>query len=497
MQLSVSLLASFQSIATTLRATEWVGVAVMGFLSGAVWAVVRGSRPGYTGPSARIVGSAALAVILGAMWLGASVEPLLGAVILAVGCGLALWAVLLGLGVSWRGHIRPGIVPVLLAVVVGLGFALWPRVTAVAVILIALWAHRTYRRTAMAVDANLRQLATRALALSHVEAATYLTSAWFQRFAPRASNMVLLALAQRGRAGIAGLPRARAFMHSSDALLRISTLAGDAVDQRLRTDESAARESSWVRVMTREFFAQLLHRTGVAWFFCLLSDLLLATAPAKHETWAERARRSSIPVPDPEGYVVALVADLPARLHQDDIDALRNRVSKDADNGGPDWLAAVALWAERWREEATYPNRDLRLEMAVEVIWGVYEAALGPRPARFDYFDQVRLQLPELIEGSSVREISVADGMLTFHLNGMPRVFHELGSSSHLILQTEDGREWTFRQLETVESGVQLVFTTDTAPPRVVSVRKKGKSAARESAGSVADGGRAALEVTS
>jgi hypothetical protein len=287
-------------------------------------------------------------------------------------------------------------------------------------------------------------------------------------------------------------------MHSSDALLSVSRLAGDAVDQRLRTDESVARESSWVRVMTREFFAQLLHRTGVAWFFCLLSDLLLATAPAKHETWAERARHSAVPVPDPEGYAVTLVADLPAKLHQEDIDALRNRVSRDADNGGPDWLAAVALWAERWREEATYPNRDLRLEMTVEVIWGVYEAALGPRPARFDYFDQLRLQLPELIEGSSVDEISVGEGILVFHLNGMPRVFHELGSRNHLILQTEDGREWTFRQLETADAGVQLVFTTNAVGPDVAPIRRKRKSsAAHGGAESVTNGGRAALEVTS
>jgi hypothetical protein len=286
-------------------------------------------------------------------------------------------------------------------------------------------------------------------------------------------------------------------MHSSDALLAVSTLAGDAVDQRLRTDDAMTRESSWVRVMTREFFAQLLHRTGVAWFFGLVSDLLLATAPAQHETWAERARRSAVPVPDPEGYAVTLVADLPAQLHQEDIDGLRNRVSRDADNGGPQWLADVALWAERWREEATYPNRDLRLEMTVEVIWGVYEARLGPRPARFDYFDQLRLQLPELIEGSSVDEISVREEVLTFHLNGMPRVFHELGTKSHLILQTEDGREWTFRQLETADSGVQLVFTSHAAATRTAPKRLERRPATRKGAESVPNGGRAALEVTS
>jgi hypothetical protein len=479
-QLSANLVASFQGVATALRATEWVGVAVMLFLSGAVWAAIRGSKPGYVGPSARLVGSGALAAILGAMWLGSSVEPLLGAIILAAGCGLSVWGVLLVFGVSWRHHIRPGIIPVLLACTIGVGFALWPRATAIAVILIALWTHRNYRRTVKAVDANLRQVATRALALSHPEAATYLTSAWFQRFAPRASNLALLALAQRARAGTAGLPRARAFMHASDALLRVSALAGNAVDQRLRTDDSIARESSWVRVMTREFFAQALHRTGLVSFFCLVSDLLLATVPAKQETWAERARRSAVPVADPEGYVVGLVADLAARVRQEDIDALRNRVAKDADNGGPDWLAAVALWAERWREEATYPNRDLRLEIAVEVIWGVYEGALGPRPARFDYFDQLRLQAPELVEGSSVKEISTDGGVLVFHLNGMPRVFHELRGSNPLILQTEDGREWAFRQLETADSGVQLVFTTEAAAPRLVPIRIKRKPVAQE-----------------
>jgi hypothetical protein len=114
-------------------------------------------------------------------------------------------------------------------------------------------------------------------------------------------------------------------MHSSDALLDVSMLAGDAVISDLgpttRRPEIFVGTRDDPRVL-RSAFAPY----GCGVVVLSFSDLLLATAPSQHETWAERARRSAVPVPDPEGYAVTLVADLPAQLHQEDIEALRTEL---------------------------------------------------------------------------------------------------------------------------------------------------------------------------
>jgi hypothetical protein len=100
------------------------------------------------------------------------------------------------------------------------------------------------------------------------------------------------------------------------------------------------------------------------------------------------------------------------------------------------------------------------MEIVAEVLWGVHEAAIGPRPFRYDLYDQVRLQVPEMVERSSIRDVHVEDGALIMQLEGLPRAFHELGGN-HVVVQTPDDCSWSFRRLETTDSGVVLLFAPD------------------------------------
>ena len=412
----------FEAFVATLQATEWVGVGVLLCAIAAVWTLIAGSPAGWQGPSARVVGLSALGTILFAIWFGVSVHLLIGAVILAVGCALSFWSVLLRFGISWRQHIRPGMTPAFIVIlsVVGMWFA--PRLTFAALIVIGFWSRRVVQNATHAVDHELNSLSTRALALTNPEAANYLTNAWFQRFAPHASNLTLLALAAQARERTLALPRARRIVHASDAFLRLATFAEGAVDQRLRTDHAAERATSWIRVMTLEFFRQLVHRSGIVAFFRFVSELVLAVPPAPHDGWVgRRGVDGGSAVPDPEGYTVAMIADMRATVRPGDLDALRDRITKDAHAGGPEWLTQVANRAEFLREETPNPERDLRIEIVAEVLWGVYESSVGPRPTRFDLYDQVRLQMPELVERSSVREVRVERESLVMQLEGMPR----------------------------------------------------------------------------
>ena len=115
----------FEAFVATLQATEWVGVGVLLCAIAAVWTLIAGSPAGWQGPSARVVGLSALGTILFAIWFGVSVHLLIGAVILAVGCALSFWSVLLRFGISWRQHIRPGMTPAFIVILsaVGMWFA--------------------------------------------------------------------------------------------------------------------------------------------------------------------------------------------------------------------------------------------------------------------------------------------------------------------------------------------------------------------------------------
>ena len=468
---------SFEGFIATLQATEWVGVGVLLCAIAALWTSIRGSRPDWHGPSVRVAGLSALAAILFGIWFGVSIHLLIGAVILAGGCALSFWSVLLWFGIGWREHIRPGMTPAAIVMVCIIGMGLAPRSTATVLVLIAWWARRTVQNATHNIDHQLNALSTRALALTNPEAAAYLTNAWFQRFAPHASNLSLLVLAAKAKERTLALPRARRIMHASDAFLRLATFTEGAVDQRLRTDRSACRTTSWIRVLARELFQQSVHRTGIVAMLRFLSDLVLAVPPAPHDTWAERRGENIAAVPDPEGYAVALIADMPASVRPADLDTLRDRITRDAHSGGPEWLTQVATRAECLREETPNPERDLRIEIVAEVLWGVYESSIGPRPTRFDLYDQVRLQMPELVERSSVREVRVERESLVMQLEGMPRAFHELGRGNPVIVHTPDDITWSFRQLETTESGVMLFFGPYTGERILVSGKNRRRRA--------------------
>lgn len=463
----------FEGFLATLQATEWVGVGVLLCALMALWTSVAGSKPGWYGPSARTVGLVSLSAILVGIWFGISIHLLIGAVILGSGCILSLWSLLLRIGISWRQHIRPAITPTFLILLTTSGMWFAPRVTIFAMIIVGYWTRGTIRRATHAVDQQLNSLSTRALALTNYEAADYLTNAWFQRFAPHASNLTLLALAAQARERTHALPRARRIMHASDAFLRLATYAEGAVDQRLRTDAAAARNSSWIRVLTLEFVRQTMHRSGLVAFFGLISDLLLAIPPQPRNLW------DSVPVkegsvPDPEGYAVALIADMPPAVMAEDLSVLRDRVTRDSHAGGREWLTRVATRAECLREETPNPERDLRIEIVAEVLWGVYESSIGPRPSRYDLYDQVRLQTPELVERSAVREVRVERESLIMQLDGMPRAFHELGRGNPVLVHTPDDMTWSFRRLETTDAGVMLFFSPYSRGMGDLPVPKRG-----------------------
>ena len=445
----------------TLRATDWVGLVVLLFTLTALWTTIRGSRVPALNVRTRVVGCAALAGIVLSFWVGVTLHVLPAAVLMAIACSLCLWSVLLRFGVSWQQHIRPGIVSAVLMCVLALGSAMVPSIVAGTLLLLGFWIRRTYRRARFVVDLHLNQLTTRALVLAHLDPAAYLANTSFQRFSPRATNLMLLILAQRSHDRMHALPRARATLNAYEGLRITAALADNAIDQRLRTDGASRRASSWIRVLALEFGRQLLHRSGVVWLFRFLSGLLLALPPEREDAWnmGEAGGPPGYTVPDPEGYVVALVADLPRDIKQEHVDGLRDRVTSDAASSGRNWLANVARRAEEWREEITSHRRDLRVEIVGEVIWGVYEAALGPRPERYELFDELRLQAPELVEGLSVRDAKQDEKCLRLCLNGIPRAFHELSESTALTLRTRDERVWSFQQFETSDTGVELVFS--------------------------------------
>jgi hypothetical protein len=101
-------------------------------------------------------------------------------------------------------------------------------------------------------------------------------------------------------------------------------------------------------------------------------------------------------------------------------------------------------------------------------------------------YDQVRLQTPEMVQRSSVRDVRVEANSLVMQLDGMPKAFDELGSGSHVIVQTPDDLTWSFRRLETTDAGVVLIFsplgngvaTPASWQPDLTSPRKRTKEIA-------------------
>jgi hypothetical protein len=95
--------------------------------------------------------------------------------------------------------------------------------------------------------------------------------------------------------------------------------------------------------------------------------------------------------------------------------------------------------------------------MLCEMIWSVYEEALGARPEHYNVFDQLRLQLPDLLAGLSVQGMSIDEerGYLIVTSRGLPKTFDELSAATNggharygVVVETRDRRQWFLRSVQ-------------------------------------------------
>jgi hypothetical protein len=451
---------------------ESVGAAVLLLAAAACWSISRGATAGRRYLAVRLIGIAALVALAAGMWIGTAMHVELGAVLLAAGCCLSVCSVLLRLGITWRNHVRPTTVPALLAILVA-GFGWYqPVATVMVVLLILIWARRTRRAATARVNKHLNLLLTRVHSSTYVGAARYVVEIWFARFRTKADDVELLTLAKHSRERSAILPHARSLAIADDSLRLLTKLADEAVDERLRTDRAAVSGRSWIRVLTREFLGQGLQRTGIIPFAKLLTGLLLAVPLARKNAWFDEAERcgQEAAVPDPQMYVADLTTRLPSVPQKHDMDRVHDQVRQDATRAGPVWLAAVAARAERYRHEGSASGVTDRASMLCEAIWSVYEEALSARPEHFDLFDQLRVQLPDLLAGLSVQRMSRDEegGCLIITLRGLPKTFEELSSATNsgharygVVVETRDRRQWLLRSLDAAAAEeMHLVFAS-------------------------------------
>ena len=110
-----------------------------------------------------------------------------------------------------------------------------------------------------------------------------------------------------------------------------------------------------------------------------------------------------------------------------------------------------------WREQTSAEERDRRIELVTEVLWAIYEAGIGPRSSYYELFDQLRLQLPDLLDGLSVQEaiLDEAADSLLITVSGVPKRFDLLTGSSNgnrqasrILLESRDHRKWVLKRLE-------------------------------------------------
>lgn len=386
-----------------------------------------------------------------------------------MGCGLSLWSVLLLLGVTWRNHVRPSATPLLiLAAIVGFG-ARWPRFTGAIVILIALWAFSVIRKATTEADHQIRELLTRTAILRHVEPATHLVHVWFSRILRSADITLLLAVAHRARDIITVLPRLRSVANATGSLSLLTRLADHALDTELRTDHAATRATSWIRVLTGRLLRSMIRRTGVAATAQLMSAVLLAVPPARQQGWGEsNLEESSRTTPDTDEYLKTVLTALPKRADEASLAHVREQLRRDGSRAGAQWFTTVTKRAEQWRERVPPSERDWQIELLAEMLWGVYEDNIGPRPVQYDLYDQLRLQFPEAVEGLTLEnaEFDEKDQTLALVLRGFPKAVHEVTFSvgrkhtgSEIVLDSRDGRSWMFERLEAGEErGVVVVF---------------------------------------
>lgn len=336
--------------------------------------------------------------------------------------------------------------------------SVWPRATGATVLLLGLWAFTVIHIANAEADRQLKRLLTRAAILRHVEPATHLVHVWFARTMRNADLTVLLAIAHKARETISILPRLRAVSNARGSLTLLTSLIDQVLERSLRTDNASDRTTSWVRILTRRLFRNLIRKTGLAAAAQLLSAVLLAVPPARGEGWGEGAlEESANTTPDTDEYLKTVLAALPVDASEASLVRVREQLQADGSRTGSRWFTAVASRAEKWRQQAPPAERDCRLELLGEVLWGVYEDNAGPRPMHFDLYDQLRLQLPDLIEGLSVDSLEVDESNqeLALKLHGFPAAFQDLTFSagrrqtgSDLVLQTRDERRWVFERLE-------------------------------------------------
>jgi hypothetical protein len=466
----ISIAELVQLLPAGLQGPEWVGPVVLLFVLAATWNAVRAPSPFRDLGPARFYGIVSLCAIVLGVWIGVSVNPLIGTIVLGAGCCLSIWSVLLSFGITWRNHLRPGVLPAILLICALAAAIRWPRSVAFLTVLTLWWAAAVRRGVTRVVDRHLQTILTRVLVLTHTESAEYFIKEWFARFGPRASNLELLTLATHARERVRVYPRARPVSIAADSLSFLATLAQLHMDERLQTDDTVGRTTSWIRVQAGDLVARAVQRSGLPQLIRFFSDLMLAIPASRDETWADRARAggSLSSPPDPEGYIVNIIAELPRFPSAEDLQGVRSQVLRECQQSGPDWLSRLADWAEQWREQTSAAGRDRRIEVVAEVLWAIYQSDVGPRPARYELFDQLRLQLPDLLDGLSIREARLDEksDLLLLRINGIPRSFDQLISSSsgsrtanRVLLEDRDHRCWFLKRLEvTAEDEIVIVF---------------------------------------
>ena len=428
------------------------------FFAIAGWSAIGSSKSEELRSRTRFTGLAAVCSMLIGVWIGIAVNGLFGAFLLAGGCIVSACSVFVRMGVTWRNHVRPSILPGFLILLVAILGLFWPAATAILALLMIFFMSQIQQRALNLVDRQLTDLLTRVLVLTHAETATYLMQTWFSRFSRQKNNVLLLSLAHRARERAAAIPRARSTAVATDSLRFLDKLASKELDERLGTGNATSRATSWVRVLTKAAVKRILRRTGIVWFTQLIYALVLAAPPERQKLLDnEEHQEQALSAPDPEGYVVHTMAGLGRIPNPAELDRVREDVEHQAGLAGKQWLSAIATRAEQTREEARGVHRDYRIEVVGEVMWGVYESIIGSRPAQFDLYDQLRLQAPDLVDGLSVGHFSFDenDQLLLMSLNGLPTTFHELTlansggrETKHVVLETRDRRKWVFQQLE-------------------------------------------------
>ena len=464
-----------QLLPQRLHGPEWVGPVILIFVAAGTWNALRSPSPFNDLRPARLPAIAALCAIVLGVWVGVSLHPLAGAVVLGAGCCLSLWSVLVSFGITWRNHLRPGLIPASLVMAALVIWLYRPSGASLIVALVLWWAGAVRKQSTQEADKHLQYVVTRVLVLTHLQSAEYFIREWFGRFRQHASDLQLLVIATQARDRAQAFPRARVISTAANSLSLLATLAEAELDQRMQTDSAASRTTSWIRVQAGDLLRRSIEQSRIPRLLKFTSALMLAIPPASEENWANGPSAGQLTVnsPDAEGYIVNIVAELPRFPTMQDLQAVKEQVVRQFTQSGPDWLSQLTNWAELWREQTSAEDRDRRIELVTEVLWAIYEADIGPRSSYYELFDQLRLQLPDLFDGLSVREaiLDEAADSLLITVSGVPKRFDLLTVSSNgnrqasrIFLESRDHRKWVLKRLEvTGEEQIRITFRPDAA----------------------------------